>query len=118
MGAGNAGSILGSGGGLVALIVEWSRAIGQMPAKRNHESRYERNIFSFSGSRGTFGCFIPEARQRRKPRSQACNLPVLLLYLSDEDVYEEYRQADLLCMPMLDSAANDVLLEAWPAGRL
>ena len=40
----------------------------------------------------------------------------MLPRLSDEEVREEYRQADLLCMPMLDSAANDVLLESMACG--
>ena len=36
--------------------------------------------------------------------------------LSDDDVLREYRQADLLCMPMLDSAANNVFLESMACG--
>lgn len=36
--------------------------------------------------------------------------------LSEEDVLDEYRQADLLCMPMLDSAANNVFLESMACG--
>lgn len=40
----------------------------------------------------------------------------MLPRLSDEEMLEEYRQADLLCMPMLDSAANDVLLESMACG--
>ena len=40
----------------------------------------------------------------------------LLPRLSDEDMREEYRQADVLAMPMLDSAANNVLLESMACG--
>ena len=40
----------------------------------------------------------------------------LLPRLSDAEMLEEYQQADLLCMPMLDSAANDVLLESMACG--
>lgn len=40
----------------------------------------------------------------------------MLPRLSDMEVLEEYRQADLLCMPMLDSAANDVILESMACG--
>ena len=40
----------------------------------------------------------------------------MLPRLSDEEVREEYRQADLLCMPMLDSAANNVFLESMACG--
>jgi glycosyltransferase involved in cell wall biosynthesis len=40
----------------------------------------------------------------------------MLPRLSDEEVLEEYRQADLLCMPMLDSAANNVFLESMACG--
>ena len=40
----------------------------------------------------------------------------LLPRLTDEEVREEYRQADLLCMPMLDSAANNVFLESMACG--
>jgi glycosyltransferase involved in cell wall biosynthesis len=40
----------------------------------------------------------------------------LLPRLSDEDMLEEYRQADVLAMPMLDSAANNVILESMACG--
>ena len=40
----------------------------------------------------------------------------LLPRLSDEEMREEYRQADVLAMPMLDSAANNVLLESMACG--
>ncbi len=40
----------------------------------------------------------------------------MLPRLSDADLLEEYQQADLLVMPMLDSAANNVLLESMACG--
>lgn len=40
----------------------------------------------------------------------------LLPRLSDEDMRREYQQADLLAMPMLDSAANNVILESMACG--
>ena len=40
----------------------------------------------------------------------------MLPRLSDDELLDEYRQADLLCMPMLDSAANDVFLESMACG--
>lgn len=40
----------------------------------------------------------------------------MLPRLSDDEVREEYRLADLLCMPMLDSAANNVFLESMACG--
>ena len=40
----------------------------------------------------------------------------MLPRLPDDEVREEYRQADLLCMPMLDSAANNVFLESMACG--
>ena len=40
----------------------------------------------------------------------------MLRRLSDAELVEEYRRADLLCMPMLDSAANDVFLESMACG--
>ena len=40
----------------------------------------------------------------------------MLPRLSDGEMLAEYRQADLLCMPMLDSAANDVILESMACG--
>lgn len=40
----------------------------------------------------------------------------MLPRLSDDEVREEYRQSDLLCMPMLDSAANNVFLESMACG--
>lgn len=40
----------------------------------------------------------------------------LLPRLSDEEMREEYRQADVLAMPMLDSAANNVILESMACG--
>jgi glycosyltransferase involved in cell wall biosynthesis len=40
----------------------------------------------------------------------------LLARLSDAEMLEEYRQADVLAMPMLDSAANNVILESMACG--
>lgn len=40
----------------------------------------------------------------------------LLPRLSDEDFLREYQEADVLAMPMLDSAANDVILESMACG--
>jgi glycosyltransferase involved in cell wall biosynthesis len=40
----------------------------------------------------------------------------LLPRLSDEEMLAEYRQADVLAMPMLDSAANNVILESMACG--
>lgn len=40
----------------------------------------------------------------------------LLPRLSDAEMLAEYRQADLLAMPMLDSAANNVILESMACG--
>jgi glycosyltransferase involved in cell wall biosynthesis len=40
----------------------------------------------------------------------------LLPRLSDEDFLKEYQQADVLVMPMLDSAANDGILESMACG--
>ncbi len=40
----------------------------------------------------------------------------LLPRLADEEMLEEYRQADVLAMPMLDSAANNVILESMACG--
>ncbi len=40
----------------------------------------------------------------------------LLSRLSDEEMLAEYQQADVLAMPMLDSAANNVLLESMACG--
>lgn len=40
----------------------------------------------------------------------------LLPRLSDAEMLEEYRQADVLAMPMLDSAANNVILESMACG--
>ena len=40
----------------------------------------------------------------------------LLPRLTDAEMLEEYRQADVLAMPMLDSAANNVLLESLACG--
>ena len=40
----------------------------------------------------------------------------LLPRLSEEEMLEEYRQADVLAMPMLDSAANNVILESMSCG--
>jgi glycosyltransferase involved in cell wall biosynthesis len=40
----------------------------------------------------------------------------LLPRLADEEMREEYRQADVLVMPMLDSAANNVILESMACG--
>ena len=40
----------------------------------------------------------------------------LLPRLSDAEMLAEYRQADVLAMPMLDSAANNVLLESMACG--
>ena len=40
----------------------------------------------------------------------------LLPRLADAEMREEYRQADVLAMPMLDSAANNVILESMACG--
>ena len=40
----------------------------------------------------------------------------LLPRLTDAEMLEEYRQADVLAMPMLDSAANNVILESMACG--
>ena len=40
----------------------------------------------------------------------------LLPRLSDEQILAEYRQADVLALPMLDSAANNVILESMACG--
>lgn len=40
----------------------------------------------------------------------------LLPRLTDDEMLEEYRQADVLAMPMLDSAANNVILESMACG--
>ena len=40
----------------------------------------------------------------------------LLPRLTDEEFLREYQQADVLAMPMLDSAANDVILESMACG--
>lgn len=40
----------------------------------------------------------------------------LLPRLTEEEMLEEYRQADVLAMPMLDSAANNVILESMACG--
>lgn len=40
----------------------------------------------------------------------------LLPRLTDAEMLEEYRQADVLAMPMLDSAANNVMLESMACG--
>jgi glycosyltransferase involved in cell wall biosynthesis len=40
----------------------------------------------------------------------------LLPELSNEDMRAEYRQADVLAMPMLDSAANNVVMESMACG--
>ena len=40
----------------------------------------------------------------------------LLPRLSDEEFRREYQEADVLAMPMLDSAANDVMLESMACG--
>ena len=46
------------------------------------------------------------------------NVPcaTLLPRLSDGEFLREYQQADVLAMPMLDSAANDVILESMACG--
>ena len=47
---------------------------------------------------------------------QGARCVTLLPRLSDAEMLEEYRQADVLAMPMLDSAANNVLLESMACG--
>lgn len=51
-------------------------------------------------------------------RSFYAGLPcvTLLPKLADAEMLAEYRQADVLAMPMLDSAANNVLLESMACG--
>lgn len=61
-----------------------------------------------------------EWRVRTDSHEQAFyrNVPCALLLprLSDEAFVREYQQADVLAMPMLDSAANDVILECMACG--
>ena len=61
-----------------------------------------------------------EWRVRTDSHEQAAyrNAPcaVLLPRLADEEFLREYQQADVLAMPMLDSAANDVILESMACG--
>lgn len=61
-----------------------------------------------------------EWRVRTDSHEQAAyrNAPCanVLPRLSDEDFLREYQQADVLAMPMLDSAANDVILESMACG--
>ena len=45
-----------------------------------------------------------------------CPCVTLLPYLSDEQIHEEYRKADLMFMPMKDSAFNRVMLNAMACG--
>ena len=45
-----------------------------------------------------------------------CPCVTLLPYLSDEEMRKEYQQADLMFMPMKDSAFNTVLLRAMGSG--
>lgn len=45
-----------------------------------------------------------------------CPCVTLLPYLSDTDIHEEYRRADLMFMPMKDSAFNTVMLNAMGCG--
>ncbi|MBP5787339.1 MAG: glycosyltransferase family 4 protein [Kiritimatiellae bacterium] len=54
------------------------------------------------------------ARERSVYRDIPC--VTMLDRMSDDEMREEYRQADLLCMPMLDSAANNVFLESMACG--
>ncbi len=55
-----------------------------------------------------------DSREQAAYRGVAC--VNLLPRLSDAEMLEEYRQADVLAMPMLDSAANDVILESMACG--
>ncbi len=61
-----------------------------------------------------------EWRIRTVSHEKACYAGIpcvnLLPRLSDADMLEEYRQADVLAMPMLDSAANNVILESMACG--
>ena len=61
-----------------------------------------------------------EWRIRTMARERTCYAGVpsvnLLPRLSDAEMLAEYRQADLLAMPMLDSAANNVILESMACG--
>lgn len=45
-----------------------------------------------------------------------CPCVTLLPHLSDAQIHEEYRQADLMFMPMKDSAFNTVMLNAMGSG--
>lgn len=45
-----------------------------------------------------------------------CPCVTLLPYLSYEDIHEEYRQADLMFLPLKDSAFNRVMLNAMACG--
>lgn len=57
-------------------------------------------------------------RTTARERSVYADIPsvTLLPRLSDKEMREEYRQADVLAMPMLDSAANNVILESMACG--
>lgn len=52
----------------------------------------------------------------KKSHYQGIASVTLLPRLSDEDFLKEYQRADVLAMPMLDSAANDVILESMACG--
>ena len=61
-----------------------------------------------------------ELRVRVPPQwaRQYAGIPcaTVLPRLTDEEMREEYRRADVLAMPMLDSAANNVILESMACG--
>ena len=55
-----------------------------------------------------------DSHERKHYAGVACT--TLLPRLSDAEILEEYRQADLMVSPMLDSAANNVILESMACG--
>jgi glycosyltransferase involved in cell wall biosynthesis len=53
---------------------------------------------------------------REKSFYQGIDCVTLLPHLTDEEMRAEYQQADVLAMPMLDSAANNVMMESMACG--
>jgi glycosyltransferase involved in cell wall biosynthesis len=100
------------------------------PGRRMEEGNKRLRMFLF-GNTERDHAFAAEVAKRLPPerfewrvRTMApeknlyADIPcvTMLPRLSDDEVLEEYRQADLLCMPMLDSAANNVFLESMACG--
>lgn len=100
------------------------------PGERREEGRKRLRLFLFGNTERDH--FFAAAVAKRLPQNRfewrirtvapeknlydGISCVKLLPRLSDEEVREEYRQADLLCMPMLDSAANNVFLESMSCG--